>query len=82
MFVKYANTSHLSKKTKDFEEYQEKIEAINYTEMWFFIKDFQLDIHVSKGEIPALFRAISLNILKDKTELKNLTFDGFKHFLV
>ena len=78
LFMKYANTSHLSKKMKDFEEYQDKMDTINFSEMWVFIKDFQLDAHVQKEEIPALFRAVSLNILHNKTDLKYFHFDGFK----
>ena len=40
LFMKYANTSHLSKKMKDFEEYSEKMDTINQPEAWALIKDF------------------------------------------
>lgn len=82
MFLKYANTGHSNKKANDFDQYGDKSDTISVPEVWNFIKDFQLDSQVSKEEIAAIMRQISLNLLKNKIELQSFYYDGFKHFLV
>lgn len=69
LFVKYANTGHTNKKFKDFGGYQDRADTISIPEMWNLVKDFQLDARIPKDEIPALARAISLQILKDKSDV-------------
>ena len=81
LFYLYANSGFSGKDTGPFSKIEKKMQLISLTEIWKILRDHDLDGLLSQEELAVLVRLTNSEIMKD-TNLKWLSFDGFKNLLV
>lgn len=82
LFMDYSNSGFSGKETSNFNKMEKKLELISLPETWKIMKDHDLADLITYTEFTALMRLTNTEIMKNDENLKWLTFDGFKNFLV